>query len=187
MRLNVLAVTISVFVLLAPCVRAQGPETSSRLAALPEMPTPKPVAAGCSGLRSACLHPKRDGNGLRLQQSSRQSRVADKKFWAVAGSTIGTSLLMTAAVSHCRRTVGVESCLGGYGPFKARQGVLIGVSGFMTGLGYFWKKSEQENGDKHRQWWVFPVGITAFNTFVAVDQYHKHCPRGTRFDGDSCS
>jgi hypothetical protein len=57
----------------------------------------------------------------------------------------------------------------------------------MTGLGYFWKKSEQENGDKHRQWWVFPVGITAFNTFIAVDQYHKHCPRGTRFDGDSCS
>ncbi len=56
----------------------------------------------------------------------------------------------------------------------------------MTGLGYFWKKSEQEDGDKQRQWWVFPVGVTAFNTFMIVNQYSKHCPRGMRFDGDSC-
>jgi hypothetical protein len=112
--------------------------------------------------------------------------VADKKFWAVAGGTIGTSLLVVAATSHCRRTVGVESCIGRYGPFKAIQGLQVGLSGFMTGLAYFWKKSEDESGDRHPQWWVFPVGITAFNTFRVVDQYRKHCPRGTRFDGDSC-
>jgi hypothetical protein len=150
------------------------------------MPTAKPSAAGCLGLRSACLHPKREGNYLRLQHRPRESRVADKKFWTVAGGTIGTSLLVVAATSHCRRTVGIESCIGKYGPFNAIQGVQVGMSGFMTGLAYFWKKSEQENGDRHRQWWVFPVGITAFNTFRVVDQYSKHCPRGTRFDGDSC-
>jgi hypothetical protein len=61
------------------------------------------------------------------------------------------------------------------------------VSGFMTGLGYFWKKSEQEDHARHQQWWVLPAGMTAFNTVIAVDQYHKHCPRGTRFDGDSCN
>jgi hypothetical protein len=186
MRFNVLVLTISVFVL-ASGVRAQGPETPSRLAVLPDMPTPKPSAAGCSGLRSACLHLRREGNGLGLRGSPRESRVADKKFWTAAGSTIGTSLLLVAATSHCRRTVGVESCIGRYGNFKAIQGVQVGLSGFMTGLAYFWKKSEEENHDRHRQWWVFPVGMTAFNTFRVVDQFHKHCPRGTRFDGDSCS
>ena len=184
MRLSVLAITISV--LLASGVRAQGPETSSKVAALPDMPAPKRSAVRCSGLRPSCLHPKRDGNDLSLQQWHRQSRVADKKFWAVAGGTIGTSLLVVAATSHCRRTVGVESCIGRYGPFKAIQGLQVGLSGFMTGLAYFWKKSEDESGDRHPQWWVFPVGITAFNTFRVVDQYRKHCPRGTRFDGDSC-
>jgi len=191
MRLSVLAITISL--LLPPSGRAQessavlsSPETSGKVAALPDMPAPKP-AAGCSGLRAACLHPKREGNDRRLQQPPRQSRVADKKFWTVAGGTIGTSLLLVAATSHCRRTVGVESCIGKYGNFKAIQGVQVGLAGFMTGLGYFWKKSEQESGARHPQWWVFPVGITAFNTIRVVDQYHKHCPRGTRFDGDSCS
>ena len=192
MRFSLVALTISM--LLLPDSRAQEApplanhaQTSARAAALPDMPAPKPSVAGCSGLRPACLHPKRDGNDLSLQQWPSQSRVADKKFWAVAGGTIGTSLLLVAATSHCRRTVGVENCIGKYGPFNAIQGVQVGLSGFMTGLAYFWKKSEQENGDRHHQWWVFPVGITAFNTFRVVDQYRKHCPRGTRFDGDSCS
>jgi len=191
MRFSLLAMAISM--LLPADSRAQEAppvvnhaETSASSAALPDMPAPKPSAPGCSGLRTSCLHPKRDGNDLSLQQWPRQSRVADKKFWTVAGGTIGTSLLVVAATSHCRRTVGVENCIGHYGPFNAIQGLQVGLSGFMTGLAYFWKKSDQESGARHPQWWVFPVGVTAFNTFRVVDQYSKHCPRGTRFDGDSC-
>src|SRR5260370_3210260 len=114
MRFILLYLNISM--LLLPDSRAQEApplvnhaETSARAAALPDMPAPKPSAAGCSGLRPACLHPKRDGNDLSLQQWPSQSRVADKKFWAVAGGTIGTSLLLFAATSHSRPPVRIEN------------------------------------------------------------------------------
>ena len=151
MRFSFLAMTISMLLLSDSRAQEAPPvvnhaETSARAAPLPDMPAPKPSAPGCSGLRTSCLHPKRDGNDLNLQQWPSQSRVADKKFWTVAGGTIGSSLLVVAATNHCWRTVGIENCIGGYGPFKAIQGLQVGLSGVMTGLAYFWKKSEQERG-----------------------------------------
>jgi hypothetical protein len=117
---------------------------------------------------------------------NRQPRVADKKFWAVGGAAVGSSLLVVPATSHCRQAVGIGNCLGGYGSFKAMQGLQIGLSGFLATLGYWWKKSEQETHDKHPQWWVVPVSMTAYNTFRVVQQYSKSCPGNTKFNGDRC-
>ena len=152
------------------------------------MPTPKPSARGCGLLYLACPHPRNEKRDLRLQPltAARRERVADKKFWLAAGGAMGTSLLLVAGTSHCRRTVGVESCMGGYGDFKAIQGVQIGLSGAMIAVGYGLKRSDQKSGAKHSQWWLFPVGVTALNGFRAIYQFSKHCPRGTVFNGDDC-
>jgi hypothetical protein len=190
MRFSVLAMSASM--LLVPCGRAQSlgaanVATSAKRGQLPVMP-PKPPAADCGSPCTSGPHPRPQRGDLSLQSipRSRKERVADKKFWAVAGGAMGTSLLVVAATSHCRRTVGVNSCIGADGEFNVIQGIQIGVSGIMTGLGYWWKRSDQETHTAHAQWWVFPVGITAFNAFRAADQYSKHCQRGAVFNGHTC-
>lgn len=126
------------------------------------------------------------GPSLRPSTWALPNRVADKKFWLVAGGAIGSSLLVTAGTNHCRHTVGVGRCIGSDGEFKATQGIQIGLSGLVTGLGYWWKKSDQETHEKHPRWWGFPVTAIAVNTFMALDQFSKRCPRGTLFDGHNC-
>ena len=112
--------------------------------------------------------------------------MIDRKFSLVAGMTLGSSLLVAKGTDHCRHTVGVGRCIGSDGEFKATQGIQIALSGLVTGIGYWWKKSDQETHEKHPRWWVFPVVATAANTFVAVNQFSKRCPHGTLFDGRTC-
>jgi len=160
----------------------------AKMAGLPSMPIPKSSSEDCGLSRSACLRSASDTINPPAQPYTawRHERVADKKFWAIAAATMGTSVLAVAATSHCRRTVGVENCAGHYGSFKGMQGIQLGLNGFLTGLSYFWKKSEQQSNDKHPQWWVIPMGMTGFNTYRVATQYQKHCHSGTTFNGDTC-
>src|SRR5436305_903811 len=84
--------------------------------------------------------------------------------------------LAVSATSQCRATVGVENCAGHYGSFKGMQGIQLGLNGFLTGLSYLWKRSEQQSSDRHPQWWVIPLGMTAFNTYRIAAQYGRRCP-----------
>lgn len=187
MRVPMLLIPLVISLLPLSATQAQEPPPSNHLessSALPIMPTPRPVRAGKSRLFR--FHRETDLSVQPQPAWNRQPRVANKKFWALGGATVGSSLLVVAATSHCRQAVGIGSCLGGYGSFKAMQGLQIGVSGFLAALGYWWKKSDQENHEKHPQWWVVPLGITGYNTFRVVQQYSKSCPRNTKFNGDTC-
>ena len=112
--------------------------------------------------------------------------MADRKFWLVAAGVMGSSLLVAAATSHCRHTAGVGHCIGSDAEFNATQGIQVGLSGLVTGLGYWWKKSDRQAHEKHPQWWGLPVTAMAVNTFMALGQFRKRCPRGTLFDGHNC-
>jgi hypothetical protein len=198
MRFRLMSLCISPLAILMPCVsatRAQAPRDieniprpPGKMALLPAMPIPKASSGDCASPSPACLRFARETTRQEGQRyaASRQHRVADKKFWARATATMGTSVLAVAATSHCRSTVGIESCAGHYGSFKGMQGIQLGLNGFLTGLSYLWKKSEQESQDRHPQWWVVPLGMTAFNTYRVVNQYQKHCRPGTTFNGDTC-
>lgn len=189
MRFSVLAIVVSTLWLTTG--RAQEPSgsrnnaaRSGKTAALPNMPAPKPLVRRGAWRCWMCLHPKRERGNPGLQ--GLPNRVADKKFWLLTCGAIGSSLLVTAGTHHCRHVVGVGRCIGSDGEFKATQGIQIGLSGLVTGLGYWWKKTDQETHEKHPRWWVFPVSATAVNTFMAVDQFRKRCPRGALFDGHTC-
>jgi len=165
------------------------PNSPGKMAGLPSMPKPKSSSEDCSLSPSACLRsPSGPINPPEHPYATwGHVHVADKKFWAIAAATMGTSVLAVAATSHCRQTVGVENCAGHYGSFKGMQGIQLGLNGFLAGLSYFWKKSEQQSHDRHPQWWVVPIGMTVFNTYRVLNQYQKHCRPGTTFDGESCN
>jgi len=159
---------------------------SGKTAVFPDMPAPKPSVRG--GWRWMSPRPKRERRDTSLQPSTCafRSRVADRKFWLVAGGVMGSSLLVAASTSYCRHTAGVGRCIGSDGEFRATQGIQIGLSGLATGLGYWWKKSDRETHEKHSRWYGFPVTAMAVNTFMALDQFSKRCPRGSLFDGHIC-
>jgi hypothetical protein len=193
MRFIVVAVIVSTLWLTT--VRAQEPPgatntaaSSEKTPALPDMPAPKPPVRVPWWRCWMCLGPRREQNTTNLPPFvwNVPDRVTDKRFLFVDGWAIGSAILVTAGTNHCRHTVGVGRCIGSDGPFKATQGIQIGLSGFLVGLGYWWKKWDQQTQDKHPQWWVFPVGAGAVNTFMAADQFSKHCPKGTMFDGHTC-
>jgi hypothetical protein len=154
-----------------------------------EAPVPRPAVKLSREILSRLWLDFGKANGaniLPVQPKPEHERVADKKFWLVAGSTMATSILVVKATEHCRGTVGIEHCMGHYGEFKAIQGVQIGLSTFLTGMGYLWKRDDQRGGVKHSQWWIFPVGVAAWNGTNAVQQYSKHCTRGRVFNGEQC-
>ncbi len=194
MRLILLIASASL--LLAGRAYAQGEGVVANLAdasyksnVLPNMPVPRPAAkSSCYTLSRFCLDlGKANGvNILPVQAKPKHERVADKKFWIVAGNTMASSILVVKATEHCRSTVGIEHCMGHYGEFKAIQGVQIGLSAFLTGMGYLWKRDDQQGGIKHSEWWIFPVGVAVWNGTNAVQQYSKHCARGKVFNGEQC-
>src|SRR5262249_27693057 len=149
-----------------------------------EAPIPKPEAARC--LLSCGESPSSLASSFRDKPELKSDRVADKKFWLVNGAAVGAAILQTSAVAHCRHTVGRENCSDRYGPFIAMQSVSVGFVTGMSVVSYFWKKSEQESGAKHGSWWIVPAGLVAFNGYWAAQQYRKHCPKGTVFNGDGC-
>jgi hypothetical protein len=191
MRISVLAILVSTLWLATG--RAQESSGSMNNAArpgkthaLPNMPAPKPAGEGEWHWISP--HPKRERRDTSLQPftCALRKRVADRKLWLVAAGVMGSSVLVAAGTGHCRHTAGVGRCIGSDGEFNATQGIQIGLSGLVTGLGYWWKKSDQETYEKHPRWWGFPVTAMAVNTFMALDQFSKRCPRGSLFDGRTC-
>jgi hypothetical protein len=150
------------------------------------MPTPKQAAVdgGTEPIPPYLLHLRVELKPP-LATKNREGRVVDKKFLVVAGSAAGTSLLLVAATSHCRRTVGVSSCIGADGEFKAIQGVQISLSGVLTTLEYLWKRSDHETHTRS-EWWLFPAAVSTFDALLAKNQYGLHCRSGTIFDGHSC-
>lgn len=155
---------------------------------LPDSPLPK-QATPCSLSNPNCgqtsFRERNNLNGVRNISSPHQ-RVADKKFWLVTGGLAASTALHVLAVNHCRHTVGIENCEGGYGPYRAMQGLNIGFSAGMAAIGYGWKKMDDGDGGQHSKWWTIPVGTAAFFGFTAIQQYRKHCPAGTHFNGDEC-
>lgn len=185
-------VVLALIAVWAGCTRAQtnsitSIETQSAAQAqrtgttLPDSPFPKQIP-GCPKCGESSF---RDLSEVRNVVSPHH-RVADKKFWLVAGAVAGSTLLHVLAVSHCRRTVGIENCEGGYGPYRAMQGLNIALSTVMAGVGYGWKKQDDDEGAKHSRWWVIPAGTAAFMGVTAIQQYRKHCPAGTHFDAFYC-
>ena len=188
MRLSFLSMGVSV--LLVPCGQSQSVSPANVVtgnsAELPTMPTHKQAAVdgGSEPIPPYLLHLRVELKPP-LPTTIREERVVDKKFLIVAGSAAGTSLLLVAATRHCRRTVGVNSCVGGDGEFKAIQGVQISLSGVLTTVGYFWKRADHES-HTHSEWWLFPAAISTFDALLAKNQYDRHCRSGTMFDGHSC-
>jgi hypothetical protein len=186
MRFSILV--MSVYLSLIPSGRAQESvevETSLvKTAELPLMPRPTQSSriAGWPG-------PQAPNRPLGANWNFRpipKHRLAESQFWIVTGSTMGTSLLLIAATSHCRHTVDVNSCFGQAGDFKPIQGIQIGLSAILATVGYGIKKIDRDTHKAHSNWWVFPVAITVFNAFEAVSQYRKHCNAGTVYDARSC-
>jgi hypothetical protein len=193
MRCCVLAVIVSTLWL--PTCRAQEPPASmnsaaapEKIASLPKTNIRKPLVPPALWPCWKCLHLRPEWSNVSLQSSVWPApyHVIDRKFSLVAGMTLGSSLLVAKGTDHCRHTVGVGRCIGSDGESKATQGIQIALSGLVTGIGYWWKKSDQETHEKHPRWWVFPVVATAVNTLVAVNQFSKRCPHGTLFDGRTC-
>jgi hypothetical protein len=161
---------------------------SERTETLPDSPLPK-QATQCLLSNLICgetsLREQADLNGVRSVMSPRQ-RVADKKFWLMTSGLAASTALHVLAVNHCRHTVGIESCEGKYGTFRVMQGLNIALSTVMAGVGYGWKKTDDEEGAVHSRWWVIPTGTAAFMGVTAIQQYHKRCPAGTHFSVYEC-
>ena len=71
------------------------PNSPGKMAGLPSMPKPKSSSEGCGLSRSACLRSPSDpiNPPAHPYATLGHVRVADKKFWAIAAATMGTSVL----------------------------------------------------------------------------------------------
>lgn len=122
---------------------------------------------------------------LTATRPQKSKRVADKEFWLLSAATIGTTILASAAVSHCRHTVGVEPCDGGYGGYWPFQIMRLSVSSVMVALGYYAKRDASESWEK-TAWWIAPSSSLTYNTITGIQQYRMHCASGTHFNGKEC-
>jgi hypothetical protein len=102
-------------------------------------------------------------------------RIADLKFWLATGINIGVSVATTWTIARCRADHGIGPCQdGGYGEFKTREGLRQGLTGGLTLVSFEIKKIEDTNGDRHKFWWLFPVGETAVNASVIIENAARH-------------
>lgn len=119
-------------------------------------------------------------------------RVADKKFWVMAGLAVASSIATTQSIHRCRQDHGIGPCIGGgYGEFRARETVRFSLTGGLVVASYFWKRIDSESGTKHSFWWTLPLGAIAVNGgTIARNQLRTfgppELPRGKCFIGESC-
>lgn len=190
MRRCILPVAVIAF---SNCAAAQSksgwdPTLSQRTGTLPDSPLPKNIASCPLSIATCQESSFRERTAVSAVRSAAgpPQRAADKKFWVVTGAVAGSTALHVLAVNHCRHTVGIESCEGEYGAFRAMQGLNIGFAAGMAAVGYGWKKMDDGEGKQHSKWWAIPAGTAAFFGFTAIQQYRKHCPAGTHFNGEEC-
>lgn len=160
---------------------------------LPDNPVPKiPSDAGqpCpTKLGKPCVVPA--GRFYAIdpfpRRQSKGTRVADKKFWAMFGVSVGSSLLATKAGIGCRHRNGVEPCSMGYGAFAAFEVVRMVYSTVVwPPIGYMWKKGDQEVGTKHSFWWIAPAIGIGWNAVVAAREFNQGCKSGPRLPNGKC-
>jgi len=102
-------------------------------------------------------------------------RVFDKKFLLVTAVSVGVSIAATRSLTRCRADHGIGPCTdGGYGEFKAREVLRQGLTGFFILPSYKVKSIEDNQGCKHKFWWVFPVVAIGMNAGVMVQNQSKH-------------
>jgi hypothetical protein len=102
-------------------------------------------------------------------------RIADKKFWLLTAASVGASVAASFAVNRCRRDHGIGPCTdGGYGEFKTREVLRQGLTAFLILPTYKIKKIEDEDGAKHKFWWLFEAGNIGLNAGVIAQNAGKH-------------
>jgi hypothetical protein len=160
---------------------------------LPDKPVPKILGDGDQACPFESANPcsvptshSYTSDPFRRRQS-KETRVADKKFWSLFGVSVGSSLLATKAGVGCRHRNGVEACSMGYGAFAAFEVVRMVYSTVVwPPIGYMWKKGDQEGGTKHSFWWIAPAIGIGFNTVTAIREFDQGCKRGPRLGNGTC-
>lgn len=97
------------------------------------------------------------------------------KAWTVMGVSLGSSAAATHYSHTCRQQFGPAPCQGGYGPFKAREGLRFGLSAGLTAI------SLELRHQDDKVWPLIPIGFAAYNTSVAFRQSKIGCPAGQEF------
>jgi hypothetical protein len=160
---------------------------------LPDKPVPKILGDGDQPCpfdsANPCAVPTSrfyTGNPL-LRPQPKGTRVADKKFWALFGVSVGSSLLATKAGIGCRYRNGVEACSMGYGAFAAFEVIrMVASTVVWPPIGYMWKKEDEEVGAKHSLWWIAPAIGIGWNTTVAAREFKQGCKNGPRQANGKC-
>lgn len=100
-----------------------------------------------------------------LPKPAARARVADKKFWLVAGLTVGTAVATTLTINRCRHDHGIGGgCVdGGYGEYRAREALRVSLAVGMAALAWPLKRIEDEDDRRFKAWWMMPVGVAAWN------------------------
>ncbi len=102
-------------------------------------------------------------------------RVADKKLWISTAISVGASVAASFALNKCRHDHGIGPCTdGGYGEFKTREGLRQGLTGFLILPTFKLKKLEDDDGSKHKLWWLFQAANTGVNLGVIAQNARKH-------------
>lgn len=119
------------------------------------------VGATCRWVETGALpSPSRE-----LPKPTSRVRVADKKFWLVAGLTVGTAVATTLTVNRCRRDHGIGGgCAdGGYGEYRAREALRISLAAGMMALAWPLKRIEDSEDHGIKVWWAMPAAVAAWN------------------------
>ena len=112
-----------------------------------------------------------DGQALKAIKH----RVFDKKFLLATAISVGVSIAATATITRCRRDHGIGPCTsGGYGEYHARETLRQVQTGFLILPSYKIKRIEDEDGKKHKFWWVLPAINAAWDGGVIAENARKH-------------
>ncbi len=106
-------------------------------------------------------------------------RTFDKKFLVWTALSVGASIAVTATLTRCRHDHGIGPCTdGGYGEYKTREVLRQGLTGFLILPAYKIKKIEDEDGSRHKFWWLLPAFNTGANaTIIAQNALKRYGPR----------
>lgn len=99
----------------------------------------------------------------------------DAKVWTVIGLSVGSSITATYEIHKCREKFGPAPCNGGYGEFKAREIARGATSVGLTAIS-LWGRHEG-----FKEWSIFSVGFSTYNTITAIRQARVGCPIGQEF------
>jgi hypothetical protein len=97
------------------------------------------------------------------------------RVWTAVGISIGSSIAATHAAHECRLRFGPAPCDGGYGPFKAREGMRFVTAAGLSAVGV----AGARMGFKETM--APSLAFAGYNLRVAVRQGSVGCPAGQEF------